>query len=132
MKNNITKEQLSRFRQEVHRITNEVKNVAIKGGYSDSLLRGFPVEVRRRCGKSKCSCMTDPERRHGPYKVVQIYRDGKSKQLTLRKEEGEYFIMAQRYQLQLQNRARIVSLNEKLLNLFDQMIEARTIWDKKK
>lgn len=124
-------ERVSRYRQEVYRVTAEMKELAMKAGYQDLLLGGVPVEVYRRCGKARCRCMASDEHRHGPYQVVQIYQDGRSWQLTLKKSEGKYFDMAKRYQYQVKNRAKLQQLGKKLLELFDGMIEARTVWNKK-
>lgn len=126
------KDKISRYRQEIYQLTSSIKELAIKAGYEDLLLRGVPLNVYRRCGKKGCGCMTDDNKRHGPYQVVQIYKDGKSSQLTLKKSEGRYFKMAEHYQYQMQNRAKLLELWEKLLGAFDQMIEVRTIWNKQK
>lgn len=34
------------------------------------VIRGTLVERRMRCGKAACRCQTDPEARHGPYRLL--------------------------------------------------------------
>ena len=129
MKNRLPNERISKYRQEIARHTMELKNLCMKVAHSDLLFGGTPVEVFRTCGKKTCHCFQD--KKHGPYKAIQIRRDGKQRQITLRKEETFYYEMAQHYQYQIENRKRIEGLQEKILALIDEIIEARTIWDKK-
>jgi len=65
MKKPVTKEQVSRYRQEVNRQIEKLKTLALKAGYPDLLFGGVPCEVYRTCGKSTCRCAR-AEERHGP------------------------------------------------------------------
>jgi hypothetical protein len=50
------------------------------------LMRGSVVERRRKCGKPKCACASDPEARHGG-KVLAVSLDGRTQVLPLRAED---------------------------------------------
>lgn len=102
----------------------------MKAGYADLLLGGTPVETYKTCGKATCKCSAGGSNRHGPYLAVQIRHAGRQRNLTLKKTERHFFEMAQHYQYQVRNRHKIVLLYAELLDAFDKMIEARTIWEK--
>ncbi len=127
---NVSKEQTSRYRQEVTKAIKRLEEHYLKAGHVDRLFGGTPLEVYRRCGKATCRCAKGGEFRHGPYRVIGV-RDGNTvRQITLRKDEGHYFEMAKHYQWQMQNRKEILELQEELIKKLDAMLEARTIWDK--
>ena len=102
----------------------------LKAGFEDVLLGGTPVETYKTCGKVSCKCTEGGDRRHGPYLAVQIRHEGKQRNLTLKQAERHFFEMAQHYQYQIRNRRKLKALQAELLEAFDKMIEARTIWDK--
>jgi hypothetical protein len=126
----IDKEKVSRYRQEITRAIERLKEQYLMAGHADLIFGGTPLEVYRRCGKPTCRCSKDDQYRHGPYRVIGVRDGGTVRQVTLRKDEGRYFDMAKHYQWQAQNRAEIVELQEELLKKLDVMIEARTIWEK--
>ena len=126
-----SKGQASRFRQEMCLQLEKLKGCCLKSGHCDLLFGGTPVEFYKKCGKAGCRCEQGGESRHGPYRGIQLWRDGKQKHISLRRDEWRYYEMAQHYQYQQANRAKIVELQEELLVLVDRMIEARTIWNKK-
>jgi hypothetical protein len=127
----LNKEYLSRFRQEVQRTAEKLKEACLAAAGESPLLAGTPVRTYKTCGKPNCKCQQGGDSRHGPYLAVQIRREGKQRNLTLRQSEGHFFEMAQEYQRQAQNRESIKELGRELLEKVDKMIEARTIWDKK-
>jgi len=127
----VTKEHLSRFRQDVAKTSGEITHLCIKAAQEEPLLAGTPVPTYKTCGKPNCKCQQGGEFRHGPYLAVQIRQDGKQRNLTLKKSEAHFFEMAKEYQSQMQNRQRIIEKQQQLLEKVDKMIEARTIWDKK-
>jgi hypothetical protein len=130
MQKQVEKQRTSLYRQLVHKKHEEVKRLYLKAAFEDLLLAGTPVETYKTCGKPTCKCSAGGEQRHGPYLAVQVRRDGKQRNLTLKKSERRFFEMAQHYQYQLRNRKKIVELQNELMEEFDKMIEARTIWDK--
>ena len=129
MKKTVTKEELSRYRQRIHQLTEKLKILAMKAGYPDEIFAGVPCEVYRTCGKATCRCMNGGER-HGPYKVVQVWRDNRSRQVTLKKGEEIYFEKAQHYQTQQKNRQEVEAIGEEVVAAVDAMLERRTIWQK--
>lgn len=127
----VDKASISRYRQEVARKSDEVRRLYLRAAFEDILLGGTPVMTYKTCGKATCKCKEGGEKRHGPYLAVQIRRDGKQRNLTLKKSEKYFFEMARHFQYQMRNRRKILVLQTELLEAFDKMIEARTIWDKK-
>ena len=81
----ITSTELSRERKKIKQLISQIDKLAFKTAQLDPLIKGSPVEVYRACGKASCACSTDTDKRHGPYRVVQVYRNGKQKQISLRK-----------------------------------------------
>jgi len=129
MSSPISREELSRFKQRVAQLTANLKELALKAGYADPLFRGVPAEVHKTCGKAGCHCMRGGPR-HGPYKVIQVWQDRRSRQVTLRKDEHQFFEMAQHYQAQQRNREELAQACRELLQIVDAMLERRTIWEK--
>jgi len=54
----------------------------------EPLMRGSIVERRRKCGKPRCACATDPQARHGG-RVLTVFLDGHTQTLPLRREDEE-------------------------------------------
>jgi len=52
------------------------------------VIRGTVVERRMRCGKASCRCHTDPEARHGPYRLLMT-TVGRGRTRTLLLPPGE-------------------------------------------
>lgn len=127
----VSKDQVSRYRQEISRLLDDIKRLSLKAGYQDLLFGGTPIEVYRTCGKENCCCSKGGENRHGPYKAIQIRHSGIQRQITLKRDEGVFFEMAKNHQYQVANRERIIELQRSLVDKLNKMLEARTIWDKK-
>jgi hypothetical protein len=127
----VSKECLSRFRQDVQRTSEKLKDACLAFAGESPLLAGTPVRTYKTCGKPNCKCQEGGDSRHGPYLAVQIRREGKQRNLTLKKSEVEFFEMAQEYQRRMQDRETVKELERELLEKVDKMIETRTIWDKK-
>lgn len=104
--------------------------LCLKAAHDDLLLRGTPVLTYKTCGKQNCKCREGGDKRHGPYFAVQMRREGKQRNLTLKASEEHFFNMAQHYQYQMSNRRKIVAIEAELLDEYDKVIKARTIWDK--
>ena len=127
----VTKEYLSKFRQDLGRTIDELKRLCLDAAHEDLLLAGTPVPTYKTCGKPNCKCELGGEHRHGPYLAVQIRHDGRQRNLTLKKSEAHFFEMAQQYQSQMRNREKIIEVQRVLLEKVDKVLEARVIWDKK-
>lgn len=128
---NVSKEHVSRFRQEISRLVAELRRHCLKAGHADLLFKGTPQEVYRRCGKPTCRCAESDENRHGPYRLIHCRHNGQQRQISLKQSEQHYYEMAEHYQYQYRNRRKIQKLQEKILAEVDAMLEARTIWEKK-
>lgn len=131
MKKEISRDELSHFRQKVVQLSERLRELALCALHSDWLVQGVACEVYRRCGKDGCRCMQGGDR-HGPYKVIQVWHNKRSRQMTLRKGEERYFEMAKHYQQQQENRRKIIKVEEEILALVDAILLRRTIWDKEK
>jgi hypothetical protein len=127
----VSKDFLSKFRQDVHQKGEDLKRLCLVAAEESALLAGTPVKTYKTCGKANCKCSVGGDHRHGPYMAVQIRKDGAQRNLTLKKTEAHFFEMAREYQRQMSNREKIISLQEELLQKVDKMIEARVIWNKK-
>lgn len=126
----VKKDRVSQYRQRVSHKTDELKRLCMKAGHEDMLLGGTPVRTYKTCGKATCRCAKGGKSRHGPYLAVQIRRDGRQRNLTLKQDEAHYFRMAQCYRSQMENRRRITQLQAELLEEVDRMLLERTIWEK--
>jgi hypothetical protein len=121
----ITSKVLSEYRFQVSRLTREINQLACKSAHDDPLIKGTPGEVYRRCGYKTCKCATDLKKRHGPYKVIQVYANGVQRQITLRKDQTDIWEKAQHYQQQRDYLMRLKKTCEKLAQLSENLIEQR-------
>ncbi len=128
MKKPLSRAKVSAYRKLVLVRVEKIKQLALKAGYRDILFKGIPLEVFRKCGKERCRCISG--HRHGPYKVIQVWEEKKSKQVTLKHTEEKYYELAKHYQFQMNNRKELVELLEQVKSEFDLIIEARCIWNK--
>ena len=127
----VSSERVSRYRQGIGRLVEELKRLCLKAGYSDLLFRGTPIKVYRKCGKSTCRCVQGGDARHGPYKAIQIWEGGKQRQISLKQSEEKYFEMAQNYQYQKRNQQKAIEVQQEILKRVEQMMEVRCICNKK-
>lgn len=97
----LNRPQISRYRKEIGQKIRKMDYLSSRCLFPDPLIKGNPQEVFRRCGKKNCRCMTDAKNRHGPYKVISVMKEGKQRQVPLRKEEGALWDLAVHYQHQM-------------------------------
>jgi hypothetical protein len=128
---NVSNYKVSKYRQEIVKLVMELKRLCLKAGYGDIIFRGVPIEVYRKCGKPNCRCTQGGESRHGPYQAIQIWEDGRQRQISLKQTESKYFEMAKLYQYQQQNYRKITKVQQALLKRVEQMLEERCICSKK-
>ena len=102
-----------------------IEQLSYKVAYPDPLIKGSPGEVFRCCGKEGCRCAKDPAQRHGPYRVVQVYVDGKQKQIALRKDDDDLWEQVQHYQKQISYLAKLKEEMSQLEALVKEIIEGR-------
>jgi len=63
---------------------------------TEEMVQGGLSETCRRCGNSRCICIRDPNRMHGPYMYITYRADGKSQSLKVPPEHAETARRAQR------------------------------------
>jgi hypothetical protein len=122
---NLTNFKLSKYRSKILGLLEELKKPATRCLYLDSLIKGIPGEVFRKCGKQNCQCANDLTRRHGPYKVVSIYKNGKQRQISLKKSENEKWQLATRYQYQIEQLKEVKRICIELENTILEVINER-------
>jgi hypothetical protein len=132
----LSNEKVSLYRKTLQHQLKQIENLAFKCAHTDQLVRGTPGEVFRSCGKAACRCAQDPEYRHGPYQVIQVYVDGKQKQVALRKSEKILWAQVQNYQKQMRYlatlRQELLALEELVKNMIEQRINQKALLCRKK
>ncbi len=93
-------EELSKYRQRLRQLIDVIDKLAYQCAHTDPLIQGTPNEVYRTCGQKNCPCASDRGARHGPYRVIQVYRNKKQRQIALRQEQQEIWQQAKNYQKQ--------------------------------
>lgn len=125
MQEKISKQTLSRYRQEIRKIMDDIDRLSSRCLFEDQLIQGSPGEVFRKCGKPNCKCMGKKEDRHGPYYVIQIYRAGKQRQIALKKDQKDLWDKAKHYQFQMECAAKLKECCNKIQDLVNEVIEKR-------
>lgn len=123
----ISNEKISSYRKKLNVLIGDLKNKAFKALYPDLLFAGSPQEVFRTCGKKKCICTRGGTFRHGPYKVIQINKKGRQRQIVLRKGREKFFHMAQLYVWHIANVAEVRKTLKGIDTLVAEVIELRSI-----
>lgn len=132
----LSNEKISLYRKKLHQQLQKIEELAFKCAYPDPLIHGTPGEVFRCCGKVSCRCSQDPSYRHGPYPVIQVYVEGKQKQISLKKEEKKLWEQAQNYQRQIQYltqlKKELVRLEKLVQYIIDQRVHQKALLCRKK
>lgn len=123
----ITKEQVSRYRQSIGQLVRKVDWLASRCLFVDPLIHGSPAEVYRRCGRRGCACSTDENKRHGPYKVIQVVWQKRSRQICLRRDQEKLWPLAQHYQYQMKRLAELKQACQALQAMVHEVIDQRTM-----
>jgi len=121
----MTTQALSEQRRVLRQSLKSIERLVFKSAYSDPLFRGTPGEVFRACGKKNCACATDVAKRHGPYRVIQIFRQGKQKQIALKKGDDEIWTRVQHYQQQMKYFFELKKKLNELEQSVKKLIESR-------
>lgn len=121
----MTSSEISSYRQAIRRLNEKIDRVSSRCLFTDELIHGTPAEVFRKCGRKSCKCAGDETQRHGPYKVIQVIRDGKSRQVCLRREQENLWELAKHYQHQMEKFSELKELCGKLRNVVSEVIEKR-------
>ena len=121
----LTKKQLSRYRQSMRQLLKKIDWLASRSLFVDPLIHGSPAEVYRRCGRKACACNTDDNKRHGPYKVIQVVRQKRSRQICLRRDQEHLWPLAQHYQHQMQMLSELKQACQALQDMMREVIGKR-------
>ena len=81
----IARTELSQYRQRLRNLISEIGRLSFYSVGSVLLIQGTPGEVFRTFGKKNCKCAHNPSERNGPYFVIQIYKEKKKRQISLKK-----------------------------------------------
>jgi len=122
----ITTHKLSKYKQKLHRLIDQIDSLAFVCAHQDPLIQGVPSQVFRKCGKPSCGCFKDSAKRHGPYLVVQVVKEGKQKQVALKKSQKAIWQKAKNYQTQRKNYLKLKQTTEQLNGLVKEIIQLRT------
>lgn len=117
--------ELSKHRQHLRQLINEIEQLAYQCAYSDPLIQGTPGEVFRTCGRKNCKCAVDTADRHGPYLVVQIYQGKKQRQVALKKDQKELWQKAKNYQKQINTLMKLKKTCTELTDTVQKILNQR-------
>jgi len=96
----LSKSDLSKHRQHIGHLLKTIADLSFGCVRAEPLIHGTPGEVYRSCGQKNCKCALGAEHRHGPYPVIQVHRDKKQRQMSIRKDQKEIWDKAHAYQKQ--------------------------------
>ena len=117
--------QISRYRKEIGGRVRKLEYLSSRCLFPDPLIKGNPQKVFRTCGKQTCRCMKNPKNRHGPYKVIAVVKEGKQRQIPLRKEEGNLWDLTDRYQYQMKQLYEFQKIVSEIRKLILEVLEKR-------
>lgn len=121
----MTTAELSKHRLRLRELIDTINELAFQCTYSDGLIQGTPGEVFRTCGKKNCKCVSDPNLRHGPYLVIQVYQDKKQRQISIKQERKAYWQKAKNYQKQIKTLAELKETCEQLTDTVRTILNQR-------
>jgi hypothetical protein len=117
--------QLSKYRKRLRQLIKTIDVLAFRCAHADPLIQGTPGEVFRTCGKKNCPCGSDPAKRHGPYRVIQIYQNKKQRQVALRKDQHAHWQRAKHYQKNMKTLAELKTTSDNLIQLVREILTNR-------
>jgi len=121
----ITNEALSKYRQRARALISAIEKLSYGCINSTPLIQGTANEVYKRCGKSNCKCVNKAER-HGPYRVIQIANQGKTKQISVKGDDKDIWEQTKQYQAEVKKYLKLKKLCLQLEILTMHIIEQRT------
>lgn len=123
----IRNSEVSQYRKRIGEIIRHIQRLSSRCLFDDPLIQGSPASVFRKCGRPACKCATDPDARHGPYKVIQVVRNKRSRQICLRKSQDKLWLLAKNYQHQNEKYLELKQQCNELLRLVCEVIDKRCI-----
>lgn len=121
----LDKTKLSEYRSKMRRLIDAIEKRAFNFCENDPLVRGSAYEVFRRCGQEGCKCQDGDENRHGPYKVIQVFKDGKQRQISISKQKEHLWEKAKDWQLEMQRFSELKEACKILQSLCEEVLEER-------
>ena len=122
----LTDTQISAYRKRLHEMMKKSDWLATRCLFKDTIVKGKPFDVYRKCGKPGCKCAKDSRQRHGPYHVVTVVENGRQKQYFLRKDEESLWQQVTHYQYQLEKLKEFQKQVEEVARLIKEVIRKRT------
>jgi len=119
----IESDRLSRIRQSLRELADEIQ--ALMPALLDRrpMLKGTVYEQRRKCGKPNCHCASGEPHRS---MILSRSEQGRTKLSTIPSGHlKEFQVLTERYQKFRQARARLGQIYKAMLQLIDQLEEAR-------
>lgn len=117
------RERLSRIRQSLEQLAQEIRELVPLFADRLPLLKGTVYEQRRKCGKSTCGCATGEL--HST-RLLSRSEAGRTKLISI--PEGyrkEWQVLTRRYQRFRRARARLGQIYRRMLWLVDELEAAR-------
>jgi len=116
-------ERLSRVRQSLSQLAEEIQ--ALLPAFNDRrpMIKGTVYEQRRKCGKPTCYCAGGD-----PHSSMMLSRSeqGRTKLMTIPSGQLKDFqVLTERYQRFRRSRARLGQIYKMMVQLIDQLEEAR-------
>ncbi len=121
----LNKSKISQYRKKIKMLLKELDYPLTRSLYLDPLIKGVPGEVFRKCGKKNCACAIDPRKRHGPYKVISIYKNKKQKQIFIKKSDENIWNYVVNYQKQINNIKKARDIFNQIESIALEIIELR-------
>ena len=117
------RERLSRIRQSLNELAQEIQGLIPVFGERSPLMKGTVYEQRRKCGKPGCRC-ADGELHTSM--ILSRSEEGRTKLASI--PSGflkDYQVLTERYQRFRRARARLGQIYKTMIELIDQLEESR-------
>jgi DNA repair exonuclease SbcCD ATPase subunit len=118
-----TRDRLSRMRQSLHELAQEIERLVLVFAEREVLVKGTVYEQRRKCGKPTCRCATGE-----PHSSIILSRSEEGRTRLIAIPSGhlkDLQVLTERYQRFRRARARLGQIYKKMISLIDQLEESR-------
>lgn len=117
------RERLSRIRQSLHELAQEIPRLVPVFAERDPLVKGTVYEQRRKCGKPSCRCATGE-----PHRSMILSRSEAGRTRLVAIASGhlkDVRVLTERYQRFRRARARLGQIYKTMVSLIDELEESR-------
>ncbi len=116
-------DRLSRIRQSLSQLAREIQELLPAFMDRRPMIKGTVYEQRRRCGKANCYCAAGG---HHCSMMLSRSEGGRTRLMTIPSGELKDFqVLTERYQKFRRARARLGQIYKSMIQLIDQLEEAR-------